>query len=262
MRERPGIFYLVVDDGLVLIDLNDRTAKVVLKDPNFISASNLNGVIAVRTTDRIQILQPDGKEIRSYPLPSPLHRGGIIQLWELPKNEIVLYDRWQHQNLFWLDAAGKVVRQEHVALRTWSSPRWISPATENFFGSVLMAPSPGAIVAALAFRTRKLADPRWLRVIWPDWWPGLLGTAVISMVLAVFCYRHHRKYRLPWSGMWVVFVLLFGVPAFLGYLAHRSWPARLACPHCGRLAPRDRPACADCGRDFPPPPAKGIEVFA
>jgi len=50
----------------------------------------------------------------------------------------------------------------------------------------------------------------------------------------------------------VVFVLLLGVPGFLGYLAHRVWPARLPCPHCGRPVPRDRPACFACGHDFPP----------
>jgi hypothetical protein len=59
-----------------------------------------------------------------------------------------------------------------------------------------------------------------------------------------------------------VFVLLFGVPAYLGYLAHRQWPGRRACPNCGRLAPRDRPACFACGRNFPSPAMKGIEVFA
>jgi hypothetical protein len=56
-------------------------------------------------------------------------------------------------------------------------------------------------------------------------------------------------------------VLLFGVPGYLGYLAHRAWPARLACPNCGRLAPRDRPACFLCGHDFPAPAAKGIEIL-
>jgi len=50
--------------------------------------------------------------------------------------------------------------------------------------------------------------------------------------------------------------------AYLGYLAHRTWAARLPCPHCGQLAPRDRPACFACGREFPVPPPSGIEVFA
>ena len=90
----------------------------------------------------------------------------------------------------------------------------------------------------------------------------LCVTALIGAVLACFCYRHHRKYGLPWAWLWAAFVLLFGVPAYFGYLAHRSWPTRLPCPHCGKPAPRDRPACFACGQNFPSPAPKGIEVFA
>jgi predicted amidophosphoribosyltransferase len=57
-------------------------------------------------------------------------------------------------------------------------------------------------------------------------------------------------------------VFLFGVPMYLGYLAHRDWPARIACPVCGQPAPRDRETCLACGEPFAPPAPKGIEVFA
>jgi hypothetical protein len=93
-------------------------------------------------------------------------------------------------------------------------------------------------------------------------WPVLPITAIVSAVLAVLCFRRQRKYGLPWTGVWILFVLLFGLPAYFGYLAHRHWPARLPCPNCGRRVPRDRPACFACGHDFPAPPPKGIEVFA
>jgi hypothetical protein len=260
--KRASFLYVVVDDGIVFINLNDRTAKVVLKDSTFISAADLNGRIAVRTPDRIRILQLDGKEIRSYPLPSALHGEGVIELWELPKNEIVLRSYSAGDNLFRLNASGKVVRHEHVPVRTWSQPKWISPTVEKFMGCVIAFPSPGAILTGLGYDSWKRAAPQRFWTLWPEWWPGLLGTAIISVVLAVFCYFHHREYGLPWTWVWTAFVLLFGVPAYLGYLAHRSWPARLACPHCGRRVPRDRPACFACNRDFPPPPPKGIEVFA
>jgi len=93
-------------------------------------------------------------------------------------------------------------------------------------------------------------------------WPALAITAIISIVLAGLCFRHQRKYGLPWTGAWTVFVLLFGLPGYFGYLAHRVWPARLPCPHCSKRVPRDRPACFACGRNFPSPAMKGIEVFA
>jgi hypothetical protein len=90
----------------------------------------------------------------------------------------------------------------------------------------------------------------------------LLINGVISVIVAFLCYRRQRKYGLPWTWAWVAFVLLFGLPAYFGYLAHRAWPARLPCPNCGKRVPRDRPACFACGREFPPPALKGIEVFA
>ena len=94
-----------------------------------------------------------------------------------------------------------------------------------------------------------------------EMWDVLLLTGIIGIILACLCYRRQRKYGLPWTVPWMAFVLLFGVPAYLGYLFHRSWPARLPCPSCGQPAPRDRSACLACGRDFPPPALKGIEVF-
>ena len=114
----------------------------------------------------------------------------------------------------------------------------------------------------IGFDTWQHDDANRFRKLLGDWWPGLLTVTVISIVLAIFTYRRQRKYGLAWTWMWTGFVLVFGVPAYFGYLAHRVWPARLACPDCGKLAPRDRPACMHCGHDFPPPRPKGIEVFA
>ena len=92
--------------------------------------------------------------------------------------------------------------------------------------------------------------------------PEMIAVFLFSVVLAALCYRRQHQYGLPWTGVWTAFVLLFGLPAYFGYLAHRSWPARLACPNCGKRVPRDRPACTGCGQEFPPPQPKGIEVFA
>jgi predicted amidophosphoribosyltransferase len=60
----------------------------------------------------------------------------------------------------------------------------------------------------------------------------------------------------------VIFVLLGGIPALLGYLWHRRWPVLEPCPACGQVVPRDREQCARCGVEFPVPKRHGIEVFA
>jgi hypothetical protein len=86
--------------------------------------------------------------------------------------------------------------------------------------------------------------------------------SLLSVILAVLCWRRNRQYFQPASGLWFVFVLLMGLPGLVGYLFHRRWPVQEACPACGRLVPRDRDACAACGKEFPAPQPKGIEVFA
>jgi len=61
---------------------------------------------------------------------------------------------------------------------------------------------------------------------------------------------------------WVVFILLFGIHAYAGYLLYRRRPIREKCPNCHSQSPRDRAACAECGRTFPDPALTGIEIFA
>jgi hypothetical protein len=62
--------------------------------------------------------------------------------------------------------------------------------------------------------------------------------------------------------VWPLFVLLFGLPGWIGYRFGRSWPVLEACPECGVAVPRDRERCLHCINDFPRPALKGTEVFA
>jgi hypothetical protein len=72
----------------------------------------------------------------------------------------------------------------------------------------------------------------------------------------------HRRYAHHGAIAWAIFVLITGVPGFIGYLLHRRWPVVVRCEHCGAQTPRDRDTCLNCGTAFPPPAPKGIEVFA
>jgi hypothetical protein len=94
--------------------------------------------------------------------------------------------------------------------------------------------------------------------------PALFSIFALSMLLAFLAWRRSRAFGLSGREQiaWVVFVLLFGLPAFLGFLLSRRWPARDLCTNCRARAPRDRAACAECGSRFPDPALKGIEIFA
>jgi hypothetical protein len=93
-------------------------------------------------------------------------------------------------------------------------------------------------------------------------WPALLVVCVVAGILAGLCYRRQRRYAVPGTVAWIVFVFLTGVPGMLGYLLHRRWPVLELCPTCEKAAPRDRNACAHCRTEFPRPAPKATEVFA
>lgn len=281
---QPWIMLLLADDSLMQINVKERTVKCLRKDAHLISAATAlktptapetplsrmlpPQTILFRTPDRVLVTDLNGKEIHTYLLPAEL-RDLYLQWLQLPDNKVLVRTRhdqsaWDNE-LFWIDAGGKIVRHEKVDLDRQTR----HGSLMDEVGMALIVPCPGAIAGWLACNLwSALKGPEqpgyWVAQgeVFAGTWLLLLVTSTISVVLAWLCYRRQRKYGLPWTWVWTGFVLLFGVPAYLGYLAHRSWPARLACPNCGRLAPRDRPACTGCGREFPPPASKGIEVFA
>jgi hypothetical protein len=93
-------------------------------------------------------------------------------------------------------------------------------------------------------------------------WPAYLSSGILGLVSLALYRRHAARSGNAPSIAWILFVFLFGIPGFLGYLWHRRWPVRLACPACGTDAPRDRDSCAPCGKPFPAPAPNGLEIFA
>jgi hypothetical protein len=270
--------YLLCDDGLRRIRLKARSVAVVQRGDNFVSTAvsirlrrsaespaTWDGTsnLLLRTPDRILVLDRDGKQTASYLLPPEL-RQLDLQVFQVKENQLLARVTYVGNDLFWLDPGGKVARREHFDLH--ERPDYRLPETAIVTAAM---PSPATIAGVLFCYPWGPANCRvsWaysdaLRMAFAKNWPLLLTTGIVGAVLAVVCYRRQRNYGRGWTGVWTIFVLLFGLPAFFGYLAHRAWPARLPCPHCGQPAPRDRPACIACDREFPPPAQKGIEVFA
>ena len=93
-------------------------------------------------------------------------------------------------------------------------------------------------------------------------WPALLVVTLLAAALAWYCCRRQRRYYQSCKHRLVRVRLALGLPGLVGYLFHRRWPVLEKCPACGHDVPRDREVCAECGAAFPPPEAKGSEVFA
>jgi hypothetical protein len=282
-------WYLVADDGLMKIDLKARTIKPLWKGSDLISAAIAPKdstaqqktsedtpqalVILLRTPNKVIALNFDGTVHATYVLPAEMQIDNFgFALF--PNNQAFIRLSSRDKELFWIDTSGKIVRHERVDLRHEDSKFYL-PWPNRIAHYALMAfvvPSPGGIVGVLICNPWDIYNTPW-RMRAMDYstalWQALQDVrlllavnSVISVIVAFLCYRRQRKYGLTWTWAWVAFVLLFGLPAYFGYLAHRTWPARLACPNCGKRVPRDRPACFACGREFPPPALKGIEVFA
>jgi hypothetical protein len=101
-----------------------------------------------------------------------------------------------------------------------------------------------------------------LPVALPKLWLPIAASCLLAGALAVLTVKRQKRFGLGNQKTWAVFVLLFGVPGYLGYLCHRRWPVRELCGECEEPTPRDRDACAFCDAAFPAPEPKGTEVFA
>jgi hypothetical protein len=109
-----------------------------------------------------------------------------------------------------------------------------------------------------------LPGVRWL----PGAHPGLVFGNVALMLLsagvsALVCYlltRRHAFARRHCLG-WALCGLLWGPIGLLLLLALHEWPARIACPGCGkpRVVTRDR--CEHCGAPHVVPAPDGTEIF-
>ncbi|MGA2256110.1 MAG: hypothetical protein ABSG53_15795 [Thermoguttaceae bacterium] len=274
---------------LLQVDLRTGSVTMLMESPDLMAASilatvstsqaagddlpraNRHRYLAVRTTDRVLVLDVAGKQHTAYVLPEELRERSII-LYELDEGTALitssrlLPDRRSLEELLWIDASGKVLRRAEVFLGKGNARYEENEA----WRSALVVPVP----LALAFVTmlgppvdhlRNGLAPNYataLAQVLAACWPAFLVVTLLAAALAWYCWCRHHRYCQPSSVVWFVFVLLLGLPGLVGYLFHRRWPVLEKCPACGHVVPRDREACAQCGAVFPPPQPKGCEVFA
>lgn len=91
-----------------------------------------------------------------------------------------------------------------------------------------------------------------------------LGFFVVPVLLAWVTYRRQIKFGRSdrEKKFWTGFVLLFGVPGWIGYLTAHQWPTLAVCPACNEASPVNLDSCAHCDEVWPDPERKGVEVFA
>jgi hypothetical protein len=281
----PWYVYLLADDGKVhQIDLGRRAVRAVLEDTpvRSIDLAPRNSppsgpavfVLVARTDDELLELDADNEVVGRFPIPEEL-RGRGFYWTETATGEFIAYTRepvesdWGSRfRYYWLDRAGRVTRRTEFTLRGYNRPYVFAQRTL----AGLLAPSSAAVVAfAGVYRPLALLDngvahggaEAWALAL-SEQWPSLLLGLAVSAGLAWACYRRQVRYRAGAAEriFWPLFVLLLGLPGWVGYRYGRSWPPLAPCPVCGTDVPQDRPACAACQGEFSSPALTGTEVFA
>jgi hypothetical protein len=189
----------------------------------------------------------------------------------LPNRQLLLiaWPNWwaDEEHLVWLEPSGQIARRQTVRRKTRYEPpslTWVG------WQMAIAAPLPIANIGyttiaapqGLLAEKSELTYPQALATVLRSTWLSVLTVLALGAISAVFAYRRQRRFGLSHGPAWAIFVFLFGLPGYLAYRFHRPWPVLEECPACHQPAPRDRQACLDCGAPFPPPPQKGIEVFA
>jgi hypothetical protein len=259
-------------DEVVELDFVDRTvtrlwkgadtvdvAGVFLSDENggkwrTVTREGIRWGTVIRTTDKLHLVPLDGVGGFVVEIPMIL-RNQPLALRQLAEKSVLVFTRKYDSPLAYLaklspDAPPQIleVPLEYDAIRqpfTWPLAAW-TPLPVGLFATWGMG--------------EMLADSdemsAWRATLSHDWPRRLLELAVVlalSVALAAATWRRQRRFGLGQTVVWASFVLLFGVPGWIAYRWHRSWPVLASCAACGARAPRDRDACFRCGTSFPSP---------
>jgi hypothetical protein len=288
---RPGnipvwICHVVSGDRLLRVDLRERNVRTVLETPGLFSVSvaqrprpdsasqgnrrpEFDDCLVVRSPDTATVLDWQDRVEKTYRLPTEL-KDTWFTFYPAAngKAAAAFYDHFRPQrfplsfNVVEFAADGTV---SHSASHITDAPLERDDRALVSFGAPELI-VPLAITLLAPFNAE--ADDTWVGYasafaeIFGEFWPLYLSGGILGLVSVVLYRRHAVRTGNSPSITWMTFVFLFGIPGFLGYLWHRRWPVRLACPACRSDAPRDRDNCARCGTLFPAPAANGLEIFA
>jgi hypothetical protein len=270
-------------DGKVYhADLHERTVDVVLDGPGVRSAAIVPGPtdpvrgtpnrLGVRTEDAVLLLDERGKLLKRYAIPEALrdrdltfaetHTGGAVMYWNSPPDWLATESEYR---IAWVSPEGRC-RTAEVSLAAPGDLRSMQalggvvvPSPLGLAGYVVLSRSSDLLDKGLA-GTHAEALGRGVREF--GWALGI--AQLVAAAFAVLCYRRQVRYGAAGREriVWPLFVLLLGLPGWVGYRFGRSWPVLEACPACAAEAPRDRRECVRCEADYPRPARKGTEVFA
>ncbi len=289
-RWSPRLVYVPSGNLLRLVDRAARSVTAVFETPEPIESLGFPRLsywgyghaikehpilVLVRTKQQIHALDRKHNVIRVFSIPTEVDRQSPVQWYEIGDGRaIAVFDRPSStgepvnvtkQMVYRIANDGSIQDWYELTLK-WGSPV-LSKQTQAY-GLALALPVPAILFVVDLFIAigidRTQSYPAVFLALLKSSGPSLMVIFALSAVLAIMAWRRSRSFGLAKRDRvaWVVFVLLLGLPAYVGFVLYRRWPVRLPCPNCHTQAPRDRAACAECGTRFPDPSLKGTEIFA
>jgi hypothetical protein len=276
------VYVLGRDRKIYRADLQQRTVHVVFDEPRLRTAALVAGPadpvkgtphqLAARTDDAVLVLDEHGGLLRHYPIPGDLRERGFafgettagdaVMDWNSPMDSLAT--QVEHR-IYRVSPDGRT--EEASATLTWDG----AMRSMQVFGG-LVEPAPVVLAGFLGFgRARDLIEegleanyPAALERAVAEFWRALLLAQLVSVGLAALCYRRQVRYGVRRGDrvVWPLFILVLGLPGWIGYRFGRAWPVLESCPACEVAVPRDRGDCVRCATEFPRPRFKGTEVFA
>ncbi len=282
----PRWVYVPSGAHLRKVDLAARTVTTVFETPEPIVAPGVpwlanwttghatkERTILVRTTRHIHELDLKHHVLRVFTIPTEADRRSSVQWFGMDSSQAIAVftpsfsagepDSVSKLKVYRIASDGVIQDQFELGLQTGSVPKKV----QDLVG-VLGLPAPAilfALIPVIEVGINQIKDyPAGLEALLKNTWPEFSVVLALSLILAVLAWRRGRAFGLAHKERitWTVFVLLLGLPAFVGFRLYRRWPIRQPCTTCHANVPRDRLACAECGVRFPDPSLKGIEIFA
>jgi hypothetical protein len=285
----PRLVYVASGNLLRVVDLADGTTSTAFEAPAPIASAGVPSLstyygyeppkeplILVRAAGKVYKLDRAYKVVGVVTLPAEIGARDMVTWHAIDDGRAVVTTNLKppddedyprdvtNMRVYQVAADGTIQNSVDVALRNGAGPQ-NEAAAMAMLGIAMPSPAPMLAVQAL------IATP-----IRPEGYagrlakqlrraaPALAAVVLLSLGLAAAAWKRSAAFGLSRREqiVWAALTAVFGVPAFVGFLLHRTWPAREPCPHCRANVPRDRIACEACGTPFPAPALRGTEIFA
>jgi hypothetical protein len=278
------VFIPTSDGKLYLADIQKRSVTIVHEGEPLLSAARFNqpddslarvkSGIALRTETSIEVLDAiDGRFLRRFSIPNEFRTEDFM--FGLTNNsEMVLEIADQYGDTLESSHNVRIVQVHANGTKEDHTVTLAQIAIGKRFqaSGCLRVPAPFLLAAEIALdrgseiMQRKLEPTlsATARRLLSEYYPTFLLAVAISLVCAVACLLRLTRYSASRTEriLWPLFVLLFGVPGWVGFRFCRTWPVLEACGNCNVRVPRDHEECVACATEFPLPVKIGTEVFA